>query len=81
MFRVLLLNDDYTPMDFVVRILREIFHKESSEAERIMLNVHRKGCGLCGVYPYEIAETRVARVHARASAAGYPLRCRMEPDV
>lgn len=80
MYRVLLLNDDYTPMDFVVEILREIFHKDRSEAERIMLNVHRKGAGLCGIYTYEIAETKVTRVRAKAKEAGFPLRCTMEPE-
>jgi len=80
MYRVLLLNDDYTPMDFVVEILQEIFHKDRSEAERIMLNVHRKGAGLCGIYTYEIAETKVTRVRAKAKEAGFPLRCTMEPE-
>lgn len=80
MYRVLLLNDDYTPMDFVVEILREIFHKDRPEAERIMLNVHRKGAGLCGIYTYEIAETKVTRVRAKAKEAGFPLRCMMEPE-
>ena len=80
MYRVLLLNDDYTPMDFVVEILREIFHKDRPEAERIMLNVHRKGAGLCGIYTYEIAETKVTRVRAKAKEAGFPLRCTMEPE-
>ena len=80
MYRVLLLNDDYTPMDFVVEILREIFHKDRPEAERIMLNVHRKGAGLCGLYTYEIAGTKVTRVRAKAKEAGFPLRCTMEPE-
>ena len=80
MYRVLLLNDDYTPMDFVVEILREIFHKDRPEAERIMLNVHRKGAGLCGIYTYEIADTKVTRVRAKAKEAGFPLRCTMEPE-
>ena len=80
MYRVLLLNDDYTPMDFVVEILREIFHKDRPEAERIMLNVHRKGAGFCGIYTYEIAETKVTRVRAKAKEAGFPLRCTMEPE-
>ncbi len=80
MYRVLLLNDDYTPMDFVVLILREIFHKGQSEAEKIMLNVHRQGSGLCGIYTFEVAETKVARVRAKAKEAGFPLRCTMEPE-
>ena len=80
MFKVILLNDDYTPMEFVVQILQDIFHKDRSEAERIMLSVHRKGSGLCGIYTYEIAETKVDRVQARAGKAGYPLRCIMEEE-
>lgn len=80
MYRVLLLNDDYTPMEFVVQILQDIFHKDRSEAERIMLSVHRKGSGLCGIYTYEIAETKVDRILSRAGKAGYPLRCIMEEE-
>ncbi len=81
MYRVLLLNDDYTPMDFVVMILMDIFHKSKDDAERIMMAVHRKGSGLCGVYPYEVAEAKTAEVEETARSAGYPLRCRMEEDV
>ncbi len=77
-FMVLLLNDDYTPMDFVVQILEEIFHKNHNEAERIMLDVHRKNRGLCGIYTYEIAETKVAQVIERARAEGYPLKAVLE---
>ena len=78
MFCVLLHNDNYTTMEFVVSILVEIFHKSSSEAATIMLAVHEKGIGSCGVYPYEIAETKVALVRSRARQAGCPLKCTME---
>ena len=78
MYRVLLHNDDYTTMDFVVMVLEEVFHKTAQEAEAIMLAVHEKGCGVCGVYPKEIAEFRVALVAHRALEAGFPLRCSME---
>lgn len=77
--RVLLLNDNYTSMEFVVHILMEVFRKNYREATAIMLNVHEKGRGVCGVYPLEIAETKVTVVHARARAAGFPLRCAVEP--
>src|SRR5213594_2035424 len=62
MYRVLLLNDDYTPMEFVVHVLERFFNKNRSEAERIMLHVHRRGVGVCGVYTYEVAETKVTQV-------------------
>ena len=77
--RVILLNDDYTSMEFVVRILMEVFRKTYREAEDIMWNVHEQGRGVCGVYPIEIAETKVTVVHARAKAEGFPLRCAVEP--
>jgi ATP-dependent Clp protease adaptor protein ClpS len=78
-YRVLLLNDDYTPMDFVVEVLVLYFRKSIEEATAIMLSVHRAGSGLCGVYPFEIAETKVAQVVGSARQAGHPLRCIMEP--
>lgn len=77
--RVLLLNDDYTSMDFVVRVLMDVFRKTYHEAMDIMLHVHEHGQGVCGVYPIEIAETKVTVVHARARAEGFPLRCAVEP--
>ena len=77
-YKVLLLNDDYTTMEFVVRILREVFKKSEAEATRIMRMVHELGKGVCGVYPAEIAETKVSVVHARARSEGFPLRCAME---
>ncbi|AMV73189.1 ATP-dependent Clp protease adapter protein ClpS [Desulfuromonas sp. DDH964] len=78
LFKVLMLNDDYTTMEFVVEVLEAVFHKSPTEANRIMLSVHQRGSGLCGIYPWEIAETKVARVHARARAAGFPLKCSIE---
>ena len=80
MFKVILLNDDYTPMDFVVSILQNVFHKSPGDAESIMLSVHNNGSAVCGIYPYEIAETKVARVARLAADAGHPLRCTMEKE-
>ena len=80
MYQVLLLNDDYTPMDFVVSILQNVFHKSPGDAESIMLSVHNNGSAVCGIYPYEIAETKVARVARLAADAGHPLRCTMEEE-
>ncbi len=79
-YKVYLLNDDYTTMDFVVDILMRIFHKSYEEAERIMLEIHKKDKGLCGVYTYEIAETKVAQVHKRARDNGFPLKAYMEEE-
>ena len=79
-YRVILLNDDYTTMDFVVRILEDVFHKSPSEATRIMLLVHHTGSGVCGVYTREIAETKVNQVRTRAREAGFPLRAIMEKE-
>ena len=80
MYRVLLHNDDYTTMEFVVQILMVVFHKPVDEATQIMLNVHRKGLGVCGIYPFEVAETKVDLVHDLARNNGYPLKCSMEKD-
>ncbi|GAB6887487.1 ATP-dependent Clp protease adaptor ClpS [Desulfothermus okinawensis JCM 13304] len=77
-YKVLLHNDDYTTMDFVVEVLMKVFHKTKEEAVAIMLNVHKKGIGVCGVYPAEIAETKVALVHKMARKEGFPLKCTME---
>ena len=76
--RVILHNDDYTTMDFVVEILCTVFHKTQREAIAIMLAVHQQGRGDCGLYPVEVAETKVAVVHEKACAAGFPLRCSLE---
>ncbi|HET7697309.1 MAG TPA: ATP-dependent Clp protease adapter ClpS [Vicinamibacterales bacterium] len=80
LFKVLLLNDDYTTMDFVVEILETVFNKAPAEAYRIMMAVHTQGQGLCGVYPYEVAETKVATVVDLARGNGFPLRATMEPE-
>ncbi len=80
LFRVLLLNDDYTTMDFVVEILENVFNKTPAEAYRIMMAVHTQGQGLCGVYPFEVAETKVAAVVELARSHGFPLRAAMEPE-
>ncbi len=78
LYKVLLHNDDYTTMDFVVMILEEIFHKSTEEATRIMLNVHHRGVGVAGVYTREIGETKVALVHRLARKNQYPLKCSLE---
>ena len=80
MYRVMLLNDDYTTMEFVVEVLVYVFQKSSEEAMRIMLNVHRDGVGVCGVYPYEVAETKVDTVGVLARENGFPLKCIMERE-
>ncbi|MDR1100634.1 MAG: ATP-dependent Clp protease adapter ClpS [Treponema sp.] len=78
-YRVILLNDHYTTMDFVVEILMVIFHKDVDEANRIMLDVHKKGKGIVGVYSWDIAATKVEQVHAAAREYEFPLRCIVEP--
>ena len=80
MYKVMLLNDDYTTMDFVVEVLVYVFKKPPEEATLIMLNVHRKGVGVCGTYPYEIAETKVNLVENLARENGFPLKCIMERE-
>ncbi|MBU1641892.1 ATP-dependent Clp protease adapter ClpS [bacterium] len=75
---VFLLNDDYTSMDFVIDVLMNIFHKNYQEAEQIMLDVHKKERGVCGVYTYEVAETKVMQVSKLAREQGYPLKATME---
>ena len=80
MYKVLLLNDDYTPMDFVVTVLERFFGKNENEAVEIMMTVHRKGVGLCGVYTYEVAETKVGQVMSFAKKHEHPLQCTMEKD-
>ncbi|MEO6395863.1 MAG: ATP-dependent Clp protease adapter ClpS [Devosia sp.] len=78
LYRVLLLNDDYTPQEFVVLVLQDVFNKTREEAVQIMLHVHTKGVGECGVYPYEVAETKVTRVMDTARKNQHPLQCVME---
>ncbi len=80
MYKVLLLNDDYTPMEFVVHVLESIFQKNRQEATDIMLHVHRRGVGVCGIYTYEVAETKVAQVMDFARANEQPLQCTMEKE-
>ena len=80
MYRVLILNDDYTPMEFVVLILERFFNKDREQATRIMLHVHQKGVGVCGVYTYEVAETKVAQVMDMARRNEHPLQCTMEKE-
>ncbi len=80
LYRVLLHNDDYTTMEFVVRVLMEVFRKSQDEATHIMLHVHTKGLGVCGVYTREIAETKVAQVEDLARKEEHPLLCTMEPE-
>jgi len=78
-FKVILLNDNYTTMEFVVEILMDIFHKSTDDAFRIMLDVHQKGKGIVGVYTWDIAVTKTEQVHVQASANNFPLRCIIEP--
>lgn len=80
MYRVLLLNDDYTPMEFVVYVLERFFNKSREEATRIMLHVHQHGVGVCGVFTYEVAETKVAQVLDLARRNEHPLQCTMEKE-
>lgn len=79
-YKVFILNDDYTSMDFVIDILISIFHKTYQEAENVMLEVHKKDKGICGVYTHEIAETKVMQVHKRAKDSGFPLKATMEEE-
>jgi ATP-dependent Clp protease adaptor protein ClpS len=80
MYKVLLLNDDYTPMEFVVHVLERFFAKSREEATRIMLHVHRRGVGICGVFTYEVAETKVAQVIDFARRHEHPLQCTLEKE-
>jgi ATP-dependent Clp protease adaptor protein ClpS len=78
MYRVILHNDHYTTMEFVVEVLRKVFHKPAAEATKIMLDVHKKGKGMCGVYTFDIASTKVAQVHYMAKQREFPLKCSLE---
>jgi ATP-dependent Clp protease adaptor protein ClpS len=78
LFKVVLLNDDYTTMDFVIQVLEDVFQKPPAEAYRIMMQVHQNGRGIAGVYPWEVAETKADTVRTLASAAGFPLRATIE---
>ena len=79
-YRVLLLNDDYTPMEFVVQLIQDVFHRDRETATRIMLHVHQRGVGVCGIYPYEVAETKVTQVVDIARQNQHPLQCTMEKE-
>jgi ATP-dependent Clp protease adaptor protein ClpS len=80
LYKVLLLNDDYTPMEFVVFVLEQYFSKNREDAYTIMLHVHQKGVGVCGVYTFEVAETKVTQVMEAARQAGHPLQCTLEKE-
>lgn len=80
LYKVLLLNDDYTPMEFVVLVLQQFFGKTAEDATRIMLHVHQKGVGVCGIYTFEIAETKVTQVMDFAKKHQQPLQCTMEKE-
>ncbi len=80
MYKVLMLNDDYTPMEFVVHVLERFFSKSNEEANRIMMHVHMRGVGLCGVYTYEVAETKVTQVMDLARQSQHPLQCTIEKE-
>jgi ATP-dependent Clp protease adaptor protein ClpS len=80
LYKVLLLNDDYTPMEFVVHVLERFFSKSREEATRIMLHVHRRGVGVCGVYTYEVAEHKVTQVMDLARQNQHPLQCTIEKE-
>ena len=77
-FKVLMLNDDYTPMEFVVLVLKRFFHMDLEQATRVMLHVHQKGVGVCGIFPYDIAETKVNQVMDFARQNQHPLQCTLE---
>ena len=79
-YKVLLHNDDYTTMEFVIFILQSVFHKQLDEAERIMLSVHRTGTGICGIYTHEIAESKAKKVERLAKEHSHPLLCSIEPE-
>ncbi len=80
MYKVLMLNDDFTPMEFVVVVLERFFRKSREDATRIMLHVHQRGVGICGVYPYDVAETKVTQVVDFARHNEHPLQCTLEKD-
>lgn len=80
MYKVLLLNDDFTPMEFVVHVLERFFAMTTEQATEVMLSVHRRGVGICGVFPYEVAETKVTQVMDFARQHQHPLQCTLEKD-
>ena len=80
LYKCILLNDDYTPMEFVVEILKSVFHRTQAEATRIMLHVHQNGMGVAGIFPYEVAETKIRTVDELAKENQFPLKCVMEKE-
>ena len=78
LYKVLMHNDDYTPMEFVVKVMQEVFHKSYEEATHLMLTVHTKGMAVCGTYPFSVAESKVTKVTGMAKENGHPLKCTME---
>ena len=80
MYRLILVNDDYTPMDFVVWLIENVFHKPKEESVRLMLNVHQAGRAICGIYPYDVARTKVYQVKSLAQKHEHPLECLMETN-
>ena len=80
MYKVLMLNDDYTPMEFVVHVLERFFAMDAEKATQVMLHVHQRGVGICGVFPYEVAETKVTQVMDFARQHQHPLQCTLEKD-
>ena len=80
LFQVVLLNDDYTPMEFVVHVLKAFFQMDTDQATRVMLHVHQKGVGVCGIFTYEVAETKVTQVMDFAQKNQHPLQCTLEKD-
>ncbi len=78
LFKVLMHNDDYTTMEFVVEVLQQVFHKVATEAEQVMLTIHFQGVGYCGTFPYAIAEAKANQARLKARKAGFPLRCTLE---
>ena len=79
-YKVLLLNDDYTTMDFVVMVLMVVFRKSLEESQKVMINIHKSGKGLCGIYAFEVAETKAAQVAAMAEQHKFPLKCNLEEE-
>ena len=80
MFKVIMLNDDFTPMDFVIEVLMHYFDKPADTAQRLMLQIHNQGSAVCGVYPYDIAESKKLRVEVLSQQQGHPLRCTVEEE-
>jgi ATP-dependent Clp protease adaptor protein ClpS len=78
MYRILMHNDHYTTMDFVIEVIMKVFHKPAAEATKIMLDIHKKGLGICGVYTYDIALTKISEVHSMAKKRQFPLKCSYE---